>query len=135
VVTRTEAKAALARDLGADDVLDVSAGALDVADVVVECSGDPAAIRLALDLAVPGGTVVLYGIYRSPATVDLNQITEFKELTVIGAHLAPGCFPAAIAMLSGVDSDLLVTGVRLLDDFRSALEPATHPRLKEVLIP
>ncbi len=135
VVTRTEEKAALARDLGVDEVLHVSAGALDCADVVVECSGDPAAVRLALDLAMPGGTVVLYGVYRSPATVDLNQIAEFKELTVVGGHLAPGCFPDAIRLLSLVDSDVLVTGVRLLDDFRSALQPSTHPRLKEVLVP
>ncbi len=134
-VTRTQEKAALAHDLGADEVVDASAGALDLADVVVECSGDPAAARLALDLAVPGGTVVLYGVYRTPASIDLNQVAEFKELTVAGGHLAPGCFPDAISMLSWVDSGLIVTAVRLLDDFRGALEDSRHPRLKEVLLP
>ncbi|PZS26924.1 MAG: hypothetical protein DLM59_17315, partial [Pseudonocardiales bacterium] len=118
-----------------DEVVDASAGALDLADVVVECSGDPAAARLALDLAVPGGTVVLYGVYRTPASIDLNQVAEFKELTVAGGHLAPGCFPDAISMLSWVDSGLIVTAVRLLDDFRGALEDSRHPRLKEVLLP
>lgn len=134
-VTRTPEKAALARDLGADEAVDATAGALELADVVVECSGDPAAAALALDLVRPGGTVVLYGVYSAPATLDLNQVAEFKELTVVGGHLAPGCFPDAIGMLSGVDSSLIVSAVRLLDDFRGALEPSKHPRLKEVLIP
>lgn len=134
-VTRNPEKAALARDLGVDDVLDVHAGALDLADVVIECSGDPAAVTLALDLVAPGGTVVLYSVYRGPATVDLNRVAEFKELTVVGAHLAPGCFPDAIALLSDVDSDAIVTAVRLIDDFRGALEPSAHLRLKEVLVP
>lgn len=30
---------------------------------------------------------------------------------------------------------LIVTAVRLLDDFRGALEPSEHPRIKEVFIP
>ncbi len=134
-VTRTPDKAALARDLGADEAIDVTAGALDLADVVVDCSGDPAAAVLALDLVLPGGTVVLSGVYRAPALLDLNQVAVFKELTVIGAHLAPGCFPDAIAMLPWVDSGLIVSAVRLLDDFRGALEPSKHPRLKEMFIP
>ncbi|MGH8910611.1 MAG: zinc-binding dehydrogenase, partial [Egibacteraceae bacterium] len=134
-VTRTPEKAALALALGADEALDVTSGARDLADVVVECSGDPRAAARALDLAVPGGRVGLYGVYRTAARLDLNQIAEFKELTVAGGHLAPGCFPDAIRLLAGIRADLIVTGIRPLDQAVAALEPSPHPRLKEVLVP
>ncbi|MGH8903211.1 MAG: zinc-binding dehydrogenase [Egibacteraceae bacterium] len=40
-VTRSVEKAALARELGVDETLDACSGSQDLADVVVECSGDP----------------------------------------------------------------------------------------------
>ncbi len=134
-ITRTPEKAALCLDLGADEALDITTGARDLADVVLECSGDPTAAARALDLAAPGGTVGLYGVYRTPGALDLNQIAEHKELTIAGGHLAPGCFPDAIQLLTGVRADLIVTAVRPLDQARVALEPSSHPRLKEVLVP
>ncbi|MGH8934140.1 MAG: zinc-dependent alcohol dehydrogenase [Egibacteraceae bacterium] len=134
-VTRTPEKAALSLDLGADEALDITTGARDLADVVLECSGDPAAAARALDLAAPGGTVGLYGVYRSHGALDLNQIAEHKELTIAGGHLAPGCFPEAILLLAGVRADLIVTAVRPLDQAAAALEPSSRPRLKEVLVP
>jgi len=76
-----------------------------------------------------------YGVYRTPARLDLNQVAEFKELTVSGGHLAPGCFPAAIALLSGVDSKRLVTAVRPLSQVARALGEPDSPRIKEVLVP
>jgi 2-desacetyl-2-hydroxyethyl bacteriochlorophyllide A dehydrogenase len=134
-VTRTGAKAALATALGADEALDVTSGACDLADVVLECSGDPEAAARALDLAVPGGRVGLYGVYRVRAKIDLNQIAEFKELTIAGGHLAPGCFPDAIRLLPDIRADLIVTEVRPLDHAVAALEPSPYPRVKEVLTP
>jgi 2-desacetyl-2-hydroxyethyl bacteriochlorophyllide A dehydrogenase len=134
-VTRTPEKAARALELGADEALDVTTGERDLADVVVECSGDPEAAARALDLAAPGGRVGLYGVYRTRAALDLNQIAELKELTVTGGHLAPGCFPDAIRLLAGVRADLIVTRVRTLNEAVTALEPSPHPRLKEVLVP
>ena len=54
----------------------------------------------ALELVAPGGRVVLYGVYPRPVTLDANQVAEFKELTVVGGHLAPGQFPDAVALLA-----------------------------------
>lgn len=74
-------------------------------------------------------------MYRAEARIDLNQIAELEELTIAGGHLAPGCFPHAIRLLAGVAADLVVTGVRPLDQAEAALGPASHPRLEEVLVP
>lgn len=134
-VTRSAEKAALARELSADETLDASSGERQVADVVVGCSGDPAAAALALDLALPSGRVGLYGVYRSAARIDLNQIAELKELVVAGGRLASGCFPAAVRLLASVPADLIVTAIRTLDQARTALEPAPRARLKEILVP
>lgn len=138
-VTRSAARSAFAVEVGADQgVTERTAEStlVDTADVVLECSGDPRLAATALRLATPGGRVVLYGVYRRPATVDLNQIAEFKELTVTGGHLAPGCFPDAIRLLDTVPGERLVTAVRPLDAVGSALAPATGgARIKEVLVP
>jgi len=139
-VVRTAHKAAVARLLGAEPVLVSGSGpvpdALDGGlDAVLECSGDPVAAQWALRLAVPGGRVCLYGVYQQWATVDLNQVAEFKELTLTGGHLAPGCFPEAIDLLDSVPAATVVTAVRPLDELGLALEPAQGPRIKEVVVP
>ena len=52
-----------------------------------------------------------------------------------GGHLAPGCFPEAIALLAGVDGDVVVTGQHPLDRLPDALGAADRPRLKEIVLP
>ncbi len=128
VALRSDAKAALARRLGAGPTA-------AQARVVIECSGSADGAARALELAEPGGTVCLFGVYPQQVTLDINRIAEFGELTVVGGHLAPGAFPAAIDLLAHVDSAAIVTATRPLDDFAAALAPAATPRLKEVLIP
>lgn len=127
-VVRDGAKAALARRLGADPHP-------AQARVVVECSGSAAGAAHALELAEPGGTVCLFGVYPTTVALDVNRIAEFGELTVVGGHLAPGAFPAAIELLGDVDHDAVVTATRTLEQFEAALRPATAPRVKEVLVP
>ncbi len=138
-VVRSEERAELARALGAVPVLAAADGAApdvdEQADAVVECSGNPAAVATALRMAVPGGRLCLYSVYPTLSCLDLNQVAEFKELTVAGAHLAPGCFPAAVTLLNRVPADLVVTGVRPLDGYPDALGAATGLRVKEVLLP
>lgn len=141
-VVRGGYKAELAQCLGAEPLSTVDAEPLstvddgrDGFDAVIECSGDPDAAELALRLAAPGGRVCLYSVYPRRSSVDLNQVAEFKELTVAGGHLAPGCFPEALALLPSVPAHLLVTGVRPLSAVERALEPADRPRVKEVVVP
>lgn len=152
VVNRND-RAALARTFGAERVIvappDAPAEAMaELAELggglgaerVLELSGDPRAAALALRAAGPGGRVCLYGVYREPATVDLNQVAEFKELDVVGGHLAPaGAFARAVQLLDTgqVAADAVATDVLPLDRFQEALDPPAdgRVRLKTVLVP
>jgi threonine 3-dehydrogenase len=83
----------LARTLGADDVVDVSA-VDDVPGwfveqnegvglgVVFEMSGALRAIQDAFQIVRHGGNVVLFGIPAQPATIDVAESLIFKNLTV-----------------------------------------------------
>ncbi|HZV48799.1 MAG TPA: alcohol dehydrogenase catalytic domain-containing protein [Candidatus Dormibacteraeota bacterium] len=54
------------------------------ADLVVDCTGDPEAFSLAVELSRRGGTVVLCGIGHRPASVGLDRLVYF-ERRVVGA--------------------------------------------------
>lgn len=150
-VVSSPERAEVAFALGAHDVVDVSscapAEAVDALteqgggagpDVFLDCSGSTEAVELGLAAVVPGGRVVLYGVYRAPASIDLNVVAEHKELDVRGGHLAPGAFPEALELLrtGTIDAERIVTHRHPLDGVVAALEPAPGAgRLKAVLVP
>lgn len=131
-VVRTEAKLRLARRLGYDDATMSPAAA--GYDVVLDVSGAVEAVAVLMEAVRPGGRVGVYGVYDRPIGLDLNMIAEFGELRLSGGHLAPYCFPDAIALLDGVDGDLVVTGSHPFERVADALEPM-RPCLKEILRP
>jgi L-iditol 2-dehydrogenase len=132
-LVRSDDKALLARDLGYDDATlqpdDASY------DVVLDVSGSVDAVAALLRAVRPGGRVGVYGVYDRPLELDLNALAEFGELRVSGGHLAPGCFPDAIALLAGVDGDRVVTSTFPLERMTDALGPSARPRLKEIVVP
>ena len=131
-VVRTHEKAGLARELGYDAAtLSPEDGAFDA---VLDLSGNVDAVGVLLAAVRPGGRVGVYGVYDRPLALDLNALSEFGELRVSGGHLAPGCFPAAIALLDRVEGDRVVTGVHPLENINRALT-APPPRLKEIVVP
>lgn len=132
-VVRTPEKALLARDLGYDKA--VSQPTDGSYDTVLDVSGSVDAVAVLLRAVRPGGRVGVYGVYDRPLPLDLNALAEFGELTVSGGHLAPGCFPEAIALLAEVDGNAVVTGEHRLDRMTDALLPAARPRLKEIVRP
>jgi len=131
-VVRSAVKARLAAALGYDAATQQPDDASY--DVVLDVSGSVDAVAVLLRAVRPGGRAGVYGVYDRPLDLDLNAIAEFGEITLSGGHLAPGCFPEAIALLHGVDGDLVVTGSHPLDRIASALE-APAPRLKEIVTP
>ena len=131
-VVRSAVKARLAAALGYDAATQQPDDASY--DVVLDVSGSVDAVAVLLRAVRPGGRAGVYGVYDRHLDLDLNAIAEFGEITVSGGHLAPGCFPEAIALLHGVDGDLVVTGSHPLDRIASALE-APAPRLKEIVTP
>jgi 2-desacetyl-2-hydroxyethyl bacteriochlorophyllide A dehydrogenase len=54
------------------------------AEVVVEATGNPAAMNLALQIAAKGGRIALVSIYHGKTDIEPNTIV-FKELKVLGS--------------------------------------------------
>jgi threonine dehydrogenase-like Zn-dependent dehydrogenase len=105
----SDAKLDLARACGADVVVNITredAGRVVKgltggygADVYLEGTGHPSAVLQGLNLLRKLGTFVEYGVFGSDVTVDWSIISDDKELDVLGAHLGPHCWPAAIRMI------------------------------------
>ena len=128
------AKLALAAKCGADLTINIAeqdpiAAVKDVtggygADVYLEATGHPSAVPQGLNLLRKLGTYVEYSVFGSNASVDWSIISDDKELDVLGAHLGPDCWPAAIRMLeSGVlPMDEICTHQLPLAEFQRGLE-------------
>jgi L-gulonate 5-dehydrogenase len=63
--------------------------------VVVDATGAPAMIRLALELVAPSGTVVVVGLSDQEVSVPVGIFTR-KELDVLGSRNSAGLFGSAI---------------------------------------
>ncbi|SDS45018.1 zinc-binding dehydrogenase [Microlunatus soli] len=94
------------------------------ADVYIEGTGHPSAVPQGLNLLRKLGTYVEYSVFGSDVTVDWSIISDDKELNVLGAHLGPHTWPAAIKMLeSGVlPLDKICTHQLPLDKFQEGLD-------------
>ena len=127
-------KLAVARECGADTVIDIRAedaaaviaGFTDGygADVYLEATGHPSAVPQGLNLLRKQGTYVEYGVFGSATTVDWSIIGDDKELDIRGAHLGPHCWPAAIRMLESgaLPMDRICTHQLPLADFQKGLD-------------
>lgn len=94
------------------------------ADVYLEATGHPTAVPQGLNLLRKLGRYVEYGVFGSDVSVDWSIISDDKELDVLGAHLGPYCWPAAIRMIeSGVlPMDQICTHQLPLQDFQTGLD-------------
>lgn len=94
------------------------------ADVYIEATGHPSAVRQGVNLLRKLGTFVEYSVFKDDVTVDWSIISDDKELDVLGAHLGPHCWPAAIKLLeSGVlPMDRICTDQFPLEKFQDALD-------------
>jgi len=124
------ARLRLAERTGATRAADVSREPLDAsaveADILLECSGHPTAIRDGLLCLRRRGTAVIVGI---PATEEIPvPITRIRhrELTVTSTFRFANCYPAAIelARTGRVDLDAIVTGHFSLEETEAALQAA-----------
>jgi L-iditol 2-dehydrogenase len=102
----------LADRLGADRVVDAGEdlAGLD-ADVLLECSGAPPAVRAGLAAVRPGGTAVLVGMGADEVTLPMSAL-QVREVTVTGTFRYANTYPGAIALVAGrrIQLDPLVTG-------------------------
>lgn len=119
----------LARELGATQVVD--ARSQDVTesgvepDVLLECSGHPAATSQAIRAVARAGRVVLVGMGGDELVLPLSRVQEY-ELTVTGTFRYAHTWPAAVALAASgrVELDRLVTGRYGLDQVEEALTVA-----------
>jgi D-arabinose 1-dehydrogenase-like Zn-dependent alcohol dehydrogenase len=146
-ITRSREKRDLALALGADHALpsdDLTAAAVREltggagADVVLQCADAVAAYQLALDVAAPGGRVVLIGSSSEPVPVKPMQMI-WGELQLLGSRgFVPADIEEAIALrLDGrIALDHLVRELRPLEQAQDALDDLRAGRvLRSVLVP
>jgi threonine dehydrogenase-like Zn-dependent dehydrogenase len=130
----SNAKLELARLCGADLILnitqtDVVTAIRDMtdgygADVYLEGTGHPSAVRQGLNLLRKLGTFVEYSVFKDDVTVDWSIISDDKELDVRGAHLGPYCWPAAIRMIESgrLPLDRICSHQLPMADFQNGLD-------------
>jgi threonine dehydrogenase-like Zn-dependent dehydrogenase len=102
-------------------------------DLVVECTGSPDGLRLALEIVRPRGTVVLKSTYAAPPEVDLSPIV-INEITVAGNRCGP--FADALRLLAEgrIQTDPLIDVVYALSRAIEAFGVAARPGALKVLL-
>lgn len=109
------------------------------ADVYLEGTGHPSAVLQGLNLLRKLGRFVEYSVFKDDVCVDWSIISDDKELDVLGAHLGPGCWPAAIRLIEEgkLPLDEICTHQLPLEDFQKGLDMVASGResIKVSLIP
>jgi L-iditol 2-dehydrogenase len=141
VADRIAARLELARAFGADAAFDVDAGDVGaalgsandgrLADVVIVAVGKLPALKLGLDLAGPGATVMMYGPSDPDTVLDLapNRLF-FEEITLRASY---SCGPQETRRTLGLlqegalDADRLITHRFPLDQASQALRLTANP--------
>lgn len=142
-------KLELAKGCGADVAInigteDAMAKVLELtdgwgADVYMEATGHPSAVVQGLNMLRKLGRFVEYSVFGSDVSVDWSIISDDKELDVLGAHLGPKCWPAAIRLIESgaLPMDRIVTHQLPLEDFQKGLDMVAGGKesIKVTLIP
>ncbi|MEU7001031.1 NAD(P)-dependent alcohol dehydrogenase [Nonomuraea sp. NPDC046570] len=130
----------LARDLGASATLDVREDSLPEAgfdpEVLLECSGHPAAIGEAVRAVGRAGRVVLVGMGGDEIPLPLSHV-QTREIEVTGTFRYANTWPRAIALAASgrVQLDALVTGHYGLAEVEQALTAgARDPALVKAVV-
>jgi len=99
-------------------------------EVLLECSGHPAATAQAIRSLAPGGRAVLVGMGGDELPLPLSVVQE-RELELTGTFRYAGTWPTAIALVASgrVDLDRLVTGTYALGRAEEALTAGRRDHL------
>lgn len=129
----------LALKMGADEVLESVGPELDgTADVVLEMSGNTDAVQDALRAARIGARIVLFGIPKEPASIDIGKWIINKELSfesVFGRRIWSTWYQVSDLLLSGkVDLATLVTHRYRLSAFEEAMAVMRSGRCGKVVL-
>ena len=102
-------------------------------DVVVECTGTPEGLELALKMCRPRGTIVLKSTYAHAQPVDLAPIV-INEIHVIGNRCGP--FPDALQLLRErkVEVEEMIGRTYALSEGAKAFAAANSPQHTKILL-
>lgn len=143
-------KLQLAKELGADRVIDVSGGgscprltmdsAAAVADHIIselggqrpdatlECSGADASISLGIHVTEPGGSVVLIGRGTLEPSLPIVKAATF-EIDIKGVFRYANCYPRALSLIASgrIPTERLITHHYSLEESSEAFHTAHSP--------
>ncbi len=109
------------------------------ADVYMEGTGHPSAVLQGLNVLRKLGRFVEYSVFKEDVAVDWSIISDDKELDVLGAHLGPNCWPAAIRLIEAgrLPLDDICTHQLPLSEFQKGLDLVASGKesIKVSLIP
>lgn len=146
-VGRSEGRLEVARALGAAAAVSSVTGSAGAAaralsgregvDLVIETAGSAEAVGQALELARPGGRVVLTGLPHQPSAVEFFWVVR-RELTILGSMIYQTEFPEAIRLLASgaVRTERLLTHRFPLAEAQDAFHAHRSPgSIKIAVIP
>lgn len=125
---------AIARTLGADQIIDVSAHEPATfiddltnglgADVVLECAGAGAAAQQLLQLVKRGGRYTQIGLFGKAISWDMDQVC-YRELIVTGSNASvPHAWDRALRLMDQglVNTQALISNVHSIHEWQTAFE-------------
>jgi threonine dehydrogenase-like Zn-dependent dehydrogenase len=101
--------------------------------LLVEATGSPSGLALALQMTEPRGTLVLKSTFHGAAPVETWPIVV-KEITVVGSRCGPFAKAMALLRSGAVDPTPLITRTFSLSDATEAIQFAQVPGLMKVLL-
>ena len=106
-------------------------------DIVVDCSGSPTGLEVAMQLVRPRGTIVVKSMYANRAdrvaAVDYAPIV-MKEITLIGSRSGPIREALSTIAAEAVDVVSLIGKRMTLNDGPAVLQTAAQPGMLKVLV-
>jgi 2-desacetyl-2-hydroxyethyl bacteriochlorophyllide A dehydrogenase len=128
-----------ARDLGARSVVtDAAESSPDGGwDLVIDATGNPAAIADGLHRVAKGGTYLQFGVAAPDATVQINPYLIYEhELRIIGAVCPLNSFARSADLLAGgaVDPRPLISDRYPVADYKTALTQFSSGQTRKVLV-
>lgn len=109
---------------------------IECVDKVLECVGLISTAQLALEVADPGATVVLFGVSDNGAILPVDMYKAFtKELTIKTSYINPGTTPAAIDLLEkkAIETDGFLQEITL-EQLPEELETKQFTRKGKVIV-